>query len=358
MVEKSPIVDIREDVAGLPRYIPGALPDAPDVAKLSSNENPYLPPEVVRAAGREAMEVVNRYPDMAARDLTAKIAQYHGVSTDQVVLGTGSSALLVHAMTTVGRPGSKVVYAWRSFESYPIATVTAGSVAVPVPLAERGRHDLPAMARAVDADTSAVIVCNPNNPTGAAHTLDEIRSFLQQVPSRVLVIIDEAYIDFATEPGVQTALPLIEEFPNIVIARTFSKAFGLAGARVGYMIGEPALIGAISKVATPFGVSHVAQKLAISALENHEWVREAVAKLVRERGRVWQALHDMGADPVPSQSNFIWVPAEVLDPAVVLDACGVGKVLIRSFPEGTRISVGLPEENDRVIEIFQGLFEA
>lgn len=354
MIETTP-VNIREDVAELPAYIPGARPDSAGVAKLSSNENPYIPLEAVREAGRAALDAVNRYPDMASRDLTEALAKFHGVNADQIVLGTGSSALLVHAMTAVARPGSKVVFAWRSFESYPIATVTAGSTAVAVPLAAGGRHDFDAMARAIDADISAVIVCNPNNPTGAAHTLTEIRSFLDRVPSHVLVIIDEAYIDFATEPGVETAIPLIEEFPNIVIARTFSKAFGLAGARVGYMIGEPNLIRAISKVTTPFGVSHVAQQLAITALENHDWVVEAVAKLVAERGRVWRALRDLDVEPVASQSNFIWIPAEVMDPQELPAACRDADVLVRSFPEGTRISIGLPEENDRLIEVIRQL---
>lgn len=355
MVEKSSVVSIREDVAALPAYVPGARPDSVDVAKLSSNENPFLPPEVVRERGRRALDQVNRYPDMAARDVTSAVAKFHGVGEDQVVLGTGSSALLVHALTAVARPGSEVVYAWRSFESYPIATVTVGSTPVQVPLAEGGLHNLDAMLAAITENTSAVIVCNPNNPTGTALPLEDIRKFLEQVPSRVLVIMDEAYIDFANEDGIETALPLIADFPNVVIARTFSKAFALAGARVGYMIGEPALISAISKVATPFGVSHVAQELAIASLESYDWVVDSVAKVVSERGRLWRALRDMGVQPAASQSNFVWIPAWVVDPQELAKASTDAGVLVRSFPEGTRISIGLPEENDRVIKVFEEL---
>lgn len=355
MVEKSSVVSIREDVAALPAYVPGARPKSAGVAKLSSNENPFLLPNDVLERGRRALEQVNRYPDMAARDLTAALAKFHQVGDDQIVLGTGSSALLVHALTAVARPGSEVVYAWRSFESYPIATVTAGSKSVQVPLTEEGCHDLDAMAAAITDKTSAVIVCNPNNPTGTALPLADIRKFLEAVPSRVLVIMDEAYIDFANEEGMGTALPLVEEFPNVVIARTFSKAFALAGARVGYMIGEPALITAISKVATPFGVSSVAQELAIGALNSYDWVQDAVAKIVAERGRVWRGLRDMGVEPMASQSNFVWIPARLMDPQKLTKACADAGVLVRSFPEGTRINMGLPEENDRVLQVFAEL---
>jgi len=233
---------IRPAVASLPRYVPSKT--APDAVKISSNEMPTPPsPEVLEAIARE-LETINRYPDLTAAPLREALAQRFGVHADQVCVGTGSSAILVAALSAVCQPGSQVVFPWRSFESYPIAIPSVGGDPVPVELLPDGTHDLDAMRAAITPDTVAVIVCSPNNPTGPALTYEEIAGYVADVPDDVMIIVDEAYIDFATKPGVRTAVPLIEEHPNVIVMRTFSKAHALAGVRVGYAIGDPEGLGA------------------------------------------------------------------------------------------------------------------
>lgn len=306
-------VYFRPEVLSLPRYKPGKTPLGAGAIKLSSNENPYLPKEAVLEAGRLALQKINHYPDLFCTSLREQLARYHGVKAEQIVCGNGLSALLVHALTAVAGPGAEVLFAWRSFESYPIATVTAGAKPVTVPLKE-GVHDLQAMAAAITARTRAIIICNPNNPTGKGVSHADLVAFLRAVDPRVLVIVDEAYIDFSAGP-VSTVVGELEDFPNVVVARTFSKAFALAGARVGYLVGHSEVISAISAVATPFGVSAPSQALALASLQNREAVAEAVAKLVAERERVLAELAKVGL-VISSQANFYWLGAEVFNASV------------------------------------------
>ena len=207
-------------------------------------------PAVLEAIARE-LETINRYPDLTAAPLREALAQRYGVGADQVCVGTGSSAILVAALSAVCQPGTQVVFPWRSFESYPIAVPSVGGDPVPVELLPDGTHDLDAMRAAITPDTVAVIVCSPNNPTGPALTYEEIAAFVADVPDDVMIIVDEAYIDFATKPGVRTAVPLIKDHPNVIVMRTFSKAHALAGVRVGYAIGEAEVIGAIQALLVP-----------------------------------------------------------------------------------------------------------
>ncbi|WP_034492796.1 aminotransferase class I/II-fold pyridoxal phosphate-dependent enzyme, partial [Actinomyces sp. oral taxon 171] len=265
----STTVRIRPDVAALPTYVPGARPDAAaaaQIAKLSSNELPYPPQDAVVEAITRAATGVNRYPEMTGETLMQALARRWGVEAEQVVVGNGSVALIQHLLDAVCRPGDEVVIPWRSFEAYPICVAVAGARAVRVPLTTDARHDVPAMLAAITPRTRVVMACTPNNPTGTILTADELAELVAGVPRDVVVLIDEAYLDFVTDPRAGDALTLLAGAPNLVVSRTFSKAHALAGMRVGYLVCEPVLAAAIGSVATPFGVNLPAQAAAVAAL--------------------------------------------------------------------------------------------
>ena len=331
----------RPAVLSLPRYKPSK--SAPDAVKISSNEMPTPPsPAVLEAIARE-LQTINRYPDLTAAPLRQALGSRFGVGADQVCVGTGSSATLVAALSAVCQPGTQVIFPWRSFESYPIAVPTVGADPVPVPLLPDGSHDLVAMHEAITADTVAVIVCSPNNPTGPALTYEDIAAFVADVPDDVMIIVDEAYIDFATKPGVRTAVPLIETHPNVVVMRTFSKAHALAGVRVGYAIGDAEVIGAIQALLVPFGVNSLALAAALASLTDAEGVQRAVADIVAERERIVPALRDLGYDIPDTQSNFYLLRGNV---SGLVDECARVGLIVRPFREGVRVSVGSREQND------------
>lgn len=348
-------VRIRPAVAALPAYVPGRA--RPGAAKLSSNENPEPPHPAVVAAAQAALGDANRYPDMAATALREAIASRCGVAPDGVCVGTGSSAILLAALSAVCVPGSRVVFPWRSFESYPIAVPAAGGEPVAVPLTPQWRMDLDAMAGAIDRDTVAVILCTPNNPTGPALTVDEVRSFVERVPAHVLVLVDEAYIELATAEGVATSIPLVAEHPNVLVLRTFSKVYSLAGLRVGYAIGHPELVAAVSKVLVPFGVSSVAQAAARAALADPQRLANSVAATVAERERVVADLRRVGYDVPDTESNFLWIPAAQSGPDFV-EACADAGLIVRPFPEGVRVSFGTRTEDDRFLDVARAFVNA
>ena len=349
-------VRIREDVLAFPTIVTPPQPQGDKPAFLAANENPLAPSLEVQQIGAAALTAANRYPDMGTRDLISEIAHYHQIDPVYVATGAGSSSLLIHALAMVARPDSQVMFAWRSFEAYPFVTQVVGSRPQMVPLDENGVHDLEAMAAGVEENTSAVLICNPNNPTGTTVTHAQIERFLTAVDPRVLVIVDEAYIDYATNEGVSSVLDLVDRFANLLVARTFSKAFGLAGLRVGYMVGQPGLIRYLRAVCTPFAVSHVAQQCAIAMLQRHESVAEGVSRAVAERTRVLAALEEIGVQVAPSQTNFFWLPgtqALGVDPLPAAQIFADAGIAVRAFPEGVRITLGTAAENDRALEVMR-----
>lgn len=342
---------IRDAVRRLPAYVPGARPESGRTAKLSSNELPFPPQAEVLAALTEAASEANRYPEMTGDSLVAAVAQRHGVSAERVVVGNGSVCLIQHVLDTVCDEGDDVVMPWRSFEAYPICAAVAGARAIEVPVTADGRHDVPAMIDAVTPRTRVVIACTPNNPTGPALREAELVALLDGVPERVLVLVDEAYLDFVTDGAVGDGLALLNRYPNLVVSRTFSKAHALAGMRVGYLVAAPAIVSAIRSVATPFGVSLPAQAAAIAACRP-----EALAVTARragvvaaERDRVVAALREQGWTVPDAQGNFYWLGAGGATARLAEHFRAAG-VLVRPFVgEGVRISVGTHEENDRVL---------
>ncbi|QWW19704.1 histidinol-phosphate transaminase [Schaalia sp. 19OD2882] len=339
-------VPIRPQVADLPRYVPGRT--LPGAAKISSNEMPFPPSHAVVEAALAALTDANRYPDLAAAPLRAALAAHIGVGQDQICVGTGSSAILLAALGAVCAPGETVVHPWRSFESYPIAVPASHAIPRPVPLLADGTHDLEGMLEAACRGARAVILCTPNNPTGPALTFTQVADFVAEVPADVLVLLDEAYIEFATAPDVRTGVPLVAEHPNVLVMRTFSKAYALAGLRVGYAVGHADLISAIGAVLVPFGVSSVAQAAAVAALVDQQGMSAAVAAVVAERDRVVGELRELGLAVPDSQSNFYWLPGLGRD---FVRACAEVGLVVRPFPEGVRVSVGTPEHNNSLIEV-------
>lgn len=347
----------RAAIADLPAYVPGRPPTPrPGRAtyKLSSNENPWPPlPEVVEAAA-QALVTMNRYPDMGCTALYAALSQRHGLAPERFAAGTGSVAVLYHLLQAYCDPGDEVVYAWRSFEAYPIAVSVTGAVSVQVPVGADGRHDLDAMAAAITERTKVVVVCTPNNPTGPAVAHSDLAAFVEKVPSDVLVVVDEAYREFVRADDPADGRALLAAHVNVVSMRTFAKAYGLAGLRAGYLIGSTEIAAAVRACALPFGVSSVAQATAIASLEHEAALMERVEAIVVERDRVVAALREQGWSLPEAQGNFVWFALgdRTADFTAAADAAGV---MVRPFAgEGVRVSIGEPEGNDVLIQVATG----
>ncbi len=344
----------RACVSQIPAYVagkPSRVRDGLTSYKLSSNENPFPPlPGVVEAATRAA-EQMNRYPDMGNTALYEALSDKLGVATDHLALATGSVALIYQLVQAYCEPGDEVVYAWRSFEAYPIAVTAAGARAVQVPGLADGRHDLDAMAAAITDRTKVVLVCTPNNPTGPAVTRTELDEFLAKVPERVLVVVDEAYVEFVRMSDAVDGVATLRAHDNVISTRTFSKAYGLAGFRVGYAIAPQPIATALRAVSLPFGVSNVAQAAAVASLSAEPELLERVETLVAERDRVVKGLADVGLTVPEPQGNFVWFAAGDHTTALAAAADDLG-IVIRPFAgDGARISIGETEANDRIIEL-------
>ncbi|HHG6298040.1 TPA: histidinol-phosphate transaminase, partial [Streptococcus pneumoniae] len=318
--------------------------------KLSSNENPYEPlPAVLAHLTRVLPASVSRYPNLAAPELAAALAARFDVAPENLAFGSGSvevAGQLVHAMTG---PGDEVMFAWRSFEAYPILARVAGATPVQVPLLADARHDLDAMAAAVTEHTKLIFVCNPNNPTGTVISRAELDRFLERVPERVLVVIDEAYVHFDRDPDSPSGIEYFRRYPNVAVLHTFSKAYGLAGLRVGYAIAQPEVAEQLRKVWVPFAVTHLAQEAAVASLAAEDELQERIDSIVVERERLYAALRELGLPIVPSQANFVWLETGAASLAVVelFESKGIAT---RGFADaGVRISIGTPAENDAVI---------
>jgi histidinol-phosphate aminotransferase len=354
------VVSARPAVQQLPAYRPGRNPadlareiGVEQAVKLASNEVAFPPlPAVVEAIAAAAAET-NRYPDNGAVVLTAALAERYGVDPAQVVTGCGAVMLCQQLAQSFNDPGTSIAFAWRSFEMYPLLAQVAGARSIQVPLVP-GRsdgpadtHDLGALAAAVDDSTRVVFVCNPNNPTGTAVRLPALERFLDAVPADTLVVLDEAYREFVTDPDVPDGLELMRGRPNVAVLRTFSKAWGLAGLRVGYLVAEdPAVADAVRRTHVPFSVSSLAQAAAVAALASEDEVRRRCTAVTAERARLTAALRERGLVVSDSQANFVWLPVgeEAAGLAAALESRAV---ITRPFAgEGIRVTVGTPEEDD------------
>ena len=333
-------------------YKPGRRTSAPDGRsfKLSSNESPFGPlPSVLDVIAAAAADA-HRYPDNGAQALTEAIATRFGVPPEHVAVGCGSVGVTQQLLGAAAEPGAEVLYAWRSFEAYPTLTDLSGAESVRVPLRAQ-THDLTAMAAAVTEHTRIVFVCNPNNPTGTVVRRAELEEFLDRVPPDCLVVLDEAYREYVRDPAVPDGLALYPGRPNVAVLRTFSKAYGLAGLRVGFMVAQEPVAAAVRATMLPFAVNHVAQAAAVASLAAEPELLDRVDAVVGERTRVRHALISDGWTVPPTEANFVWLPLGEDTPHFAAECEAVG-VSIRPFgTEGARVSIGDPEANEAFLAV-------
>jgi histidinol-phosphate aminotransferase len=356
------VITFAEKLTRIPHYEAGTASvdgaereGARDIAQLASNESPYPPVEGVVEAVREAAMTVNRYPDPSARALRGALADRYGLPAARIAVGNGSCEILLAAAEALLEPGTEVVYAWPSFSMYPHLAAITGAEAITVPLVDGDLHDLEALRLAVTERTRMLLVCNPNNPTGTYLPSNAVSEFLEKVPPRVLVILDEAYIEFQLVEDPDTTLALLDRFPNVVLLRTFSKVFGLAGLRVGYALGSEEFRVAVDRVRQPFAVNKLAQAAATEALRHQDDVARRVERNATERLWVAEELTELGLHAAESEANFFWLDLGDHDEAEVVHELGRRGVAVRAGeglggPGHIRVTYGPRLENERLID--------
>jgi histidinol-phosphate aminotransferase len=354
-------VTFAEKLARMPGYqagVPtGHAPEsiaAAGIAQLASNESPIPPhPRVVEAI-REAAAAMNRYPDPDATLLRRRLAERYETEPGRIAIGNGSCEILLAAADALCEPGAEIVYAWPSFSMYPYLPALSGAREVRVPLAEGEVHDLDAMAAEVTAATQLVIVCNPNNPTATHLPAAEIAAFCERVPSHVTVILDEAYIEFQANDDPDATLDLLGRFPNLVVLRTFSKCYGLAGLRVGFAIGSSNFRAAVDAVRQPFSVNAIAQAAGAEAILHSDDVLRRVESTIVERLHVEEGLRELGLATTDTQTNFSWIDLDDADEGEIVAGLAERQIAVRpGTPLGStghiRVSYGARGENDRFL---------
>ena len=325
-----------------------------ELTKLASNETPWEPvPQVLDAIARASHDL-NRYPDPSGTRLRQAIAARYDVAPSKITLGNGSCEILLAAATAMLEPGAEIVYAWPSFSMYPHLAAMTGARAVTVPLDAGATHDLDAMAREVTAATRMVVVCNPNNPTATMLPVEQIDAWVADLPRHVAVILDEAYIEFATLQDPDASLDLLKRHNNLILLRTFSKVYGLCGLRVGYAIGSEQFRQACDVVRQPFSVNMLAQAAATEALKHGDEIATRVERTVIERVHIESELEDRGFATTDSEANFSWVDLGDRDEDEVVDGLARQGVIVRAGkhlggPGHMRVTYGTRPENDRFL---------
>ena len=348
----------RADLESLPAYKAGQKLQARDgvqVFKLSSNENPYPPlPSVVEAIAQAAADI-NRYPDPLNTEMVNAIASRYAVTPDNIGVGTGSVAVLGHIIEAMVAPHEEVMFAWRSFEAYPIWVQICAGKSIQVPLTKDFGHDFEAMLAAITDRTRVIFVCTPNNPTGTAVNHEELDAFISKVPKDILVVIDEAYGEFIRDKEIARGIELFHKYSNVAVLRTFSKAYGLAGLRVGFVVAPVAIADYVRRTSIPFGVSGVAQAAVVASLKPaaEKELLQRVDEIVEERERVLAEVRAQGWNVPAQHANFFWLPTERVDEIRL--ACETAGVAVRPFPDGLRITIGEAEANNRIIETLGNL---
>jgi histidinol-phosphate aminotransferase len=349
---------IPDYLRGLPVYVPGKPIEEVErelkihAVKLASNENPLGPSPKAMAAARAVLGDSNRYPDGGTHLLREALAEGRGVSQEEIFVGLGSSEIIDLASRVLLRAGLQGLTSEGTYAPFSVAIRASGAELVLVPQRQFA-FDLKAMAKAITPKTGVIYLANPNNPTGSAFTGKEFEEFLASVPDGVLVVLDEAYIDYAVSIGLRDAVEAYRKRKNLLILRTFSKVYGLAGLRIGYAIGLPELLSSMNKLRTPFNTSGVAQAAALAALNDNEHVVRCIETNARERKRLSEDLAKIGFRPVPSEANFVFIVVGPEAKAFSDDLLQMG-VIVRplgwmGFPEAIRISVGTAEENDKCL---------
>jgi histidinol-phosphate aminotransferase len=354
-------VTFAEKLARIPGYqagVPtGQAPEAiaaGGIAQLASNESPFPPhPKVVEAI-RAAAAAMNRYPDPDATLLRRRIAERYETEPGRVAVGNGSCEILLAAAEALCEPGAEILYAWPSFSIYPHLAALTGAREIRVPLAQGEAHDLDAMVAEVTAATQLLVVCNPNNPTGTHLPAARVAAFCERIPGHVTVALDEAYVEFQTEDDPDATVDLLADFPNLVVLRTFSKVYGLAGLRVGFALGSAKFRAAVDAVRQPFSVNALAQAAAAEAILHQDDVAQRVERTLVERVRVEEGLRELGLSTADTQTNFSWIDLGEADEKEVVAGLAERSIAVRpgtplGGPGHIRVSYGTSAENDRFL---------
>ncbi len=362
-------VTFAEKLARIPGYqagVPtGQAPEAiaaGGIAQLASNESPFGPHEKVVEVIREAAGAMNRYPDPDATLLRRRIAERYETESGRVTVGNGSCEILLAAAEALCEPGDEIVYAWPSFSMYPYLAALTGAREIRVPLADGEVHDLDAMATEVTAATQVVIVCNPNNPTGTHLPAAQIAAFCERIPSHVTIVLDEAYVEFQTVDDPDTTVDLLAYFPNLVVLRTFSKVYGLAGLRVGFGLGSAKFRAAVDAVRQPFSVNALAQAAAAEAVLHQDDVAQRVERTLVERVRVEEGVRELGLSTAETQTNFSWIDLGDANEEEIVAGLAEQSIAVRpgtplGDPGHIRVSYGSPAENDRFLAALDELLD-
>ncbi|MDA4108267.1 histidinol-phosphate transaminase [Mycolicibacterium holsaticum] len=338
---------LRPELADLPAYTPGKT--VPGAIKIASNETVHGPLPSVRAAIDKAIDTINRYPDNGYLALRERLAEHVGFAPEHISVGCGSVSLCQQLIQITSTVGDEVLYAWRSFEIYPLQVRTAGATPVQVPLTDH-THDLDAMLAAITDRTRLIFVCNPNNPTSTVVDPDKLARFIAAVPPHILIAIDEAYVEYIREPLLPDSFGLVRAHRNVVVLRTFSKAYGLAGLRIGYAVGDPDIVTALGKVYVPFTATSISQAAAIASLDAADELLARTDAVVAERARVTDALRDAGYLVPPSQANFVWLPLPGRAREFA-EASAESRIIVRPYgDDGVRVTVSSAKENDAFLE--------
>jgi histidinol-phosphate aminotransferase len=338
---------LRPELADLPAYTPGKT--VPGAIKIASNETVDGPLPSVRAAIERAVDGINRYPDNGYVELRDRLAKHVDFAPEHISVGCGSVSLCQQLIQITASVGDEVMFGWRSFEIYPLQVRTAGATPVQVPLTDH-THDLDAMLAAVTDRTRLIFICNPNNPTSTVVDPGALARFVAAVPSDILIVLDEAYVEYIRDEWVPDSFGLVRAHSNVVVLRTFSKAYGLAGLRIGYAVGDPDIITALSKVYVPFTATSISQAAAIASLDAADELLARTDAVVAERARVTAALRDAGYTVPPSQANFVWLPLPGRAQEFANDSAN-SRVIVRPYgDDGVRVTVAAPHENDAFLE--------
>jgi len=351
------VLEFTQKISRMPVYpTAGGYSLGDEYAMLASNEAAFGPLPQVAEAAKRALANVNRYPDPSNMRLRHALAERTDVPPERIAIGAGSADLLLSAAEALLEPGAEVIYGWPSFSVYPQMAAATGARAIRVPLDEDHRYDLDAMLAEITVATRLVLLCNPNNPSSTSHPLAAIEAFIERVPRYVCVIVDEAYCEFSTLDDPDSSLELIRRYPNVVLLRTFSKVYGLAGLRVGYgLCGDERFRVAVEQVRQPFFCNSLAQAAAEEALKYQDEVTRRVEGVIAERMGVSQELRELGLEVADSQANFVWhgLPDEVDEKAVLTGLHERGVIVRAGSSLGRdgwfRVTTGTPSENQRFL---------
>jgi histidinol-phosphate aminotransferase len=337
---------LRPELAAVPPYVEGKT--VAGAIKLASNETVLGPLPSVRAAIEKATDTVNRYPDNGYAELKARLAKHVDFAPEHISVGCGSVSLCQQLIQITATVSDEVLFGWRSFELYPLQVRVAG--ATPVQVALRNHtYDLEAMLAAITDRTRMIFICNPNNPTSTVVDPDHLARFVAAVPPDILIAIDEAYVEYIRDRMLPDSFGLVRSHSNVVVLRTFSKAYGLAGLRIGYAVGDPDVITALGKVYVPFSATSISQAAAIASLDAADELLARTDAVVAERVRVSTGLRDAGYPLPPSQANFVWLPLaeRTLD---FVEQAANARIVVRPYgTDGVRVTIGAPEENDTLL---------